>query len=257
MSADSPALAAAPAAHQRDESLTYEVFITAVTLLTLAMTAAYYLHLTSELVKQVLIAVDTVVIVPILLFDFIRTLARSQHKTRYLLTWGWLDLIGSFPYLPILRLLRLARVLMAWRRLRGTTQAETIAEARRKLGQSSFLIAFFVGVLVLIFGSIAIATVEANAPLANIRSGEDAVWWAFVTVATVGYGDFYPVTDIGRNIAIGVMFVGIGIFSIFTGYLSTAFQARRRREEEYTIAALRREVAEMRTLLEELTRERR
>jgi hypothetical protein len=53
------------------------------------------------------------------------------------------------------------------------------------------------------------------------------------------------------------MFVGIGIFSIFTGYLSTAFQARRRREEEYTIAALRREVAEMRTLLEELTRERR
>ncbi len=239
-----------------DESLTYEVFITAVTLLTLAMTVFYYLPGTTELVKQVLIAVDTVIIVPVLLFDFARTFFLSKRKSRFMLTWGWLDFIGSFPYLPFLRLLRLGRVLLAWRRLRDATPAETIAQARRQLGQSSFLIAFFVGVLVLIVGSIAIVTVEATSPIANILTGEDAVWWAFVTVATVGYGDFYPVTDTGRSLAIAIMFVGIGIFSVFTGYLSTSFQAGRRREEEHAIAALRREVAELRVLLEQLTHER-
>ena len=238
------------------QSLTYEIFIAAVTLLTLAMTVAYFLPMTSDLVRQVLIAVDTVVIVPVFLVDFFRTFGLSKRKAHYLLTWGWLDFFGSFPYLPFLRLLRLGRVLVAWRRLRNATPAETAAQARRQLGQSSFLGAFFVGVIVLVVGSVAIVTVESHSPFANILTGEDAVWWAFVTVATVGYGDFYPVTNTGRTIAIGIMFVGIGIFSIFTGFLSTSFQARRRREEENAIAALRREVAELRVLLEKLTHER-
>lgn len=256
MSKDAARGTAAPPAAGNDESLTYEVFITAVTLLTLAMTVVYYLPFSAEVVKQVLWAVDTMVIVPVLLFDFLRTLLRSKRRVRYLVTVGWLDFLGSFPFIPLLRLLRLGRVLVAWRKLRDATPAETIAEARRKSGQSSFLIAFFVGVLVLLGGSIAIVTVEASSPAANILTGEDAVWWAFVTVATVGYGDFYPVTDTGRNIAIAIMFVGIGIFSVFTGFLSTSFQARRRREDEAAIAALRREVAEMRLLLEQLVHER-
>jgi voltage-gated potassium channel len=239
-----------------EKSLIYEVFVTAVTLLALVMAVLLYLPGTADLVRQVLAAVDTVVIVPVLLFDFARTLILSRRKIHYLLTWGWLDFLGSFPYLPLLRLLRLGRMLVAWQRLRHATPAEAIIEVRRQLGQSTFLIAFFVGVLVLVGGSIAIVTVEANSPFANIRTGEDAVWWAFVTVATVGYGDFYPVTVTGRNIAIGIMFVGIGIFSIFTGYLSTSFQVRRRREEENALAALRAEVAELRTLLEQLTHER-
>ncbi len=235
------------------QSLTYEVFITAVTLLTLAMTVVFFLPITSELVRQVLAVVDIVVIVPTFLFDFVRTYIYSQRKMRYLLTWGWLDFLGSFPGAPLLRLLRLGRILVAWRRLRAATPEETRQAARQQLGQSSFLIAFFLGVLVLIVGSVAIVTVEAASPSANILTGEDAVWWAFVTVATVGYGDFYPVTNSGRLIAIGIMIAGIGIFSILTGYLATSFQTRRREEEE-NLLALRREVAELRERVEGLLR---
>ncbi len=251
MSAPARTAAGETAGNHLTQSLTYEVFITAVTLLTLAMTLVYLLPPTSELVRQVLAVVDIVVIVPTFLFDFARTYIYSKRKVRYLLTWGWLDFLGSLPGLPILRLLRLGRILVAWRRLRAVTPAETRQAARRQLGQSSFLIAFFVGVLVLIGGSIAIVTVEAVSPAANILTGEDAVWWAFVTVATVGYGDFYPVTNSGRLIAIGIMIAGIGIFSILTGYLATSFQMRRREEEE-SLAALRREVAELRNRVEEL-----
>lgn len=236
-----------------ERSLTYELFITAVTLLALALLVGYYIPFTSPLVKQVLAAVDTVVIVPILLLDFFRTLALSKQKVHYLVRWGWLDFLGSFPGLLLLRLLRLARVLTAWRRLRSSTPAATLAEARQQLAQSSFLVAAFVGILTLIAGSIAIVTVEATSPFANIVNGEDAVWWAIVTVATVGYGDFFPVTDTGRTIAIAIMFVGISIFSILTGYLSTTFQARRRRAEEDALSALRQEVAELRTLLEKIS----
>jgi Ion channel len=55
---------------------------------------------------------------------------------------------------------------------------------------------------------------------ANITKVEDALWWAVVTVATVGYGDYYPVTTVGRIIAVFMMLSGIGIFVLLVGSLS-------------------------------------
>ena len=54
--------------------------------------------------------------------------------------------------------------------------------------------------LLVIFSSIAILNVE-TAPESNIKTAEDAIWWAFVTITTVGYGDKFPVTTEGRIIA--------------------------------------------------------
>ena len=237
-------------------NLSYEIFIAAVTTLALAMTLLYYLSPLSDLIKEVLATVDAVVIVPILLFDFARTLVKRQNRLRYLVTWGWLDFLGSFPTPLALRLLRLGRALLAWRSLRAATPAETLAQARNQLAESSFLAAVFVGTIALTAGSIAIVLVEAEAPAANILTGEDAVWWAVVTVATVGYGDFYPVTYVGRLIGVAVIVVGVSIFSILTGFLSTSFQARRRKASEDAIAELRSEIAELRTLLEQSIDER-
>ncbi len=55
----------------------------------------------------------------------------------------------------------------------------------------------------------------------NIKSIDDALWWGFVTSTTVGYGDIYPVTLIGRFIAMIVMLIGIGIFGFITASVAS------------------------------------
>jgi voltage-gated potassium channel len=54
----------------------------------------------------------------------------------------------------------------------------------------------------------------------NLHSFRDSVWWAMVTVTTIGYGDIYPVTTAGRLIAVALMIIGIGTVSLFTGLIA-------------------------------------
>jgi hypothetical protein len=65
---------------------------------------------------------------------------------------------------------------------------------------------------------------EANAPKANIKTASDALWWGVVTMATVGYGDQYPVTNPGRIAGVFEMTVGVGIFSVLTSFLANWFR---------------------------------
>ena len=74
----------------------------------------------------------------------------------------------------------------------------------------------------IIFSSIAILQVE-TAPTSNIKTAEDAIWWAYTTITTVGYGDRFPVTTEGRFIATLLMTVGVGLFGTFTAYLASWF----------------------------------
>jgi voltage-gated potassium channel len=82
-----------------------------------------------------------------------------------------------------------------------------------------------------IFSSVAILQVE-NAPNSNIRTAEDALWWAYVTITTVGYGDKYPVTTEGRIIAAVLMTVGAGLVGTFTGFAASWFVEGRLEEQE-------------------------
>ena len=66
----------------------------------------------------------------------------------------------------------------------------------------------------------------------NIKTAEDALWWSFVTVTTVGYGDLYPVTTAGRIIAAALMTVGVALFGTFTAYVASWFVQQREEQEE-------------------------
>lgn len=94
----------------------------------------------------------------------------------------------------------------------------------RFLGAASLLL--FNGVLIVFY-------YERNAPDANITSIGNAIWWAIVTVSTVGYGDMYPVTVGGRVVAAGIMAIGILTLAVITAQVSSSFvdQAARRRNE--------------------------
>jgi ion channel len=74
---------------------------------------------------------------------------------------------------------------------------------------------------VLTTSSVLIVQFESASPDANITTGGDALWWAFVTITTVGYGDKYPVTLLGRATAVAVMFAGVGIIGALASILAS------------------------------------
>jgi len=107
---------------------------------------------------------------------------------------------------------------------------------------------------------------EAAHPDANIKSGGDALWWAMVTITTVGYGDRFPVTTLGRLTAAALMFAGLGIIGALASILASLLVAPLEPEPdplpvpepealahgvEAELAALRAEVAALRESLVE------
>jgi voltage-gated potassium channel len=167
----------------------------------------------------------------IFIFDFSLRFYRSEHKLKFM-KWGWIDLISSIPTVDILRagrLIRLIRLLRVLRAFRSTrVLINHIFKSKIKGTMTTVSI---ITLLVIISSSISILIVE-NAPESNIKTAEDALWWAMVTVTTVGYGDKFPVTTDGRIIAVVLMISGVGLFGVFTGYISSIFVNERQKEEK-------------------------
>jgi len=156
------------------------------------------------------------------LIDFFSQFMQAENKWRFM-RWGWLDLISSIPLIDafaaarLVRIIRLLRVIRAFRSIRHLLKH--IFASRTK---GTFTSVSVVAVLMIIFSAIAILQVETD-PNSNIKTAEDALWWAYVTVTTVGYGDKYPVTTLGRIIAAALMTVGVGLFGTFTAWVASWF----------------------------------
>jgi voltage-gated potassium channel len=144
--------------------------------------------------------------------------------------WGWIDLISSIPavsYLRAGRVLRLIRLLRLIRAFRSTQSF--MHHVFKNKAQGAFTSVSIFAVLLIIFSSIAILQVEQD-PTSNIKSAEDAIWWSYVTITTVGYGDRYPVTTEGRIIAAVLMTAGVGLFGTFTAFVASWFVAEKKAE---------------------------
>lgn len=170
----------------------------------------------------------------VFLFDFFRSLRLAPSKWGYFLKGGgWLDLLGSIP-LSAFAIFRIARLFRIIRLLRKMTGGELRRMLTRRLAQSTLLFTLVIALFLIFTISWIVLQAEQNAPGANIKTYHDAVWWAFVTITTVGYGDYYPVTGIGQSMAIILMFFGIGIIGVLSSYLATTFlslQSRRKKGE--------------------------
>ena len=122
-----------------------------------------------------------------------------------------LDLaIVAIPMLRALRLLRVLTVMTFGKQTAGTVLRSRIAV----YGAGATL-------LVIYLTALAVLDVERRAPGANITNFGDALWWAFVTATTVGYGDYYPITPVGRIWAVGLMAGGIAIVGTVTATVSS------------------------------------
>ena len=204
----------------------YELFIGVLTIFSLIVTVFLVLVDVGP-VYDILFGTDTLLCF-VFLFDFVLLLHRAPVKRVYLWPHGVVDLVASIPGAGPLRVLRVFRLRQIVSRLGARGQRRIVRDFLSRRAEAALYLIVVLSLLVVTIGSCLVVIVEQSAPGSNIRTGGDAFWWAFVTIATVGYGDRFPVTATGRLVAMLTMAVGIGIFGVLTSYLSTALLAPKR-----------------------------
>jgi voltage-gated potassium channel len=173
--------------------------------------------------SRVLLLIDDFICIFFLL-DFCVRFYQAESKKKFI-KWGWIDLLASIPTFTyfragrILRLIRLLRIVRAFR----TTQ-HFVRYIFRNKAQGTFAMVAVLAVLLIIFSAIGILQVETD-PNSNIKTAEDALWWSYVTITTVGYGDKFPLTTEGRLIGVVLMTAGVGLFGTFSGFVASWFVA--------------------------------
>jgi voltage-gated potassium channel Kch len=233
------------------KGLSYELFILLVSVLSVVNMVIVLLPVFDGPIEDVAVAVDSI-IAPIFVLDFLYRLLTAKSKFNYVFRgWGWADLLAAVPTLGIFRVFRVIRVGALLRRVDGNVIASELY-ARR--ASSTFFATMFLVLAVIEFAGMAVYYVERGQPGANITSGGDAVWWGLVTITTVGYGDRFPVSAQGRIVGTLLLFAGIALFSVLTGFIANQFLAPRSTRGARIRARLsgpESQVAELRQLLDE------
>lgn len=132
----------------------------------------------------------------------------------------WLPFVGvDLRFLRALRLLRIFRVFKLQRYSRALQMIGRVAAATRP----QMAVSFSVVVILLLVSSSLMYLVEHEAQPEVFSSIPASMWWAVATLTTVGYGDVYPITPIGRLLGSVVAILGIGMFALPTSILGAAF----------------------------------
>ena len=230
-----------------EEASVYDLFIGLLSVISIVIIVLILLT-PSGPSEAILFAADTLLCL-VFLFDFGRSLARAPVKREYLFWRGAIDLLGSIPGAGALRLLRFARLVRIARLVRASGSRGIAVQMIKRRGEAIGYTILLGAFAILVGGSYLIAAVEPSATDSNIKDAGDAIWWAWVTVTTVGYGDRFPVTDAGRLVGMITMATGIAIFGLLTSFITRLFMSEPAdvEKEAETAQALLTELAALRT----------
>ena len=204
------------------KSTGYEIFIGMLSILSIVnLLFVYVLNADNSL--QDILQIMNALLSAIFLGDFIFRFFTAGSKGGYFFRqFGWADLLASLP-LPQFKILRVFRLFRVYRLMAELgVKRLTDALVKDRAGSALYTL-LFAGIMVLEFGSLAMLRIEEYAPNGNIKTASDALWYVIVTISTVGYGDFYATTNVGRLVGALIIVIGVGIFGTFTGYLANFF----------------------------------
>ena len=157
-------------------------------------------------------------------------------------------LIVAVPFFRPLRVARLARLARI-----GVVLARGIGRAKEVLSHKGLHFVLLT-VAMIIFASAGLVMIaERSAPSGNIHNFGQGLWWAVVTVTTVGYGDHYPVTAFGQGVAVVLMIVGISLIGILTATVASYFVGQDLDRDKTDRAMLKAELEQSRADRENLS----
>jgi voltage-gated potassium channel len=137
---------------------------------------------------------------------------KASDKKKYLKKHPLEILSVALPFLRPLRLLRVVSF--------GALAIQKIAVGKQLA--ITFKV-FLFSILIAYIGAVQITITERGVEGSNIKSFGDGLWWAVTTVTTVGYGDRFPTTSLGRVLAVGLMLVGISLMGVITASVAAWF----------------------------------
>jgi voltage-gated potassium channel len=186
---------------------------------------------------------------------FILAVARRKGAA---LRAHWLDaaiVVVTVPaYGRLLSSLRVVRLVRLLRLLRAGVLVARALQAERRLTSAN---AFRFAALATVFLTVIAGAVQAEIDTRDFHSSWEGLWWAVVTVTTVGYGDIHPETVPGRIVAMVLMFVGLGFLAVLTATIASQFVKTDRADETSAVAeSLARLEVELADLKEHLTQMR-
>lgn len=180
------------------------------------------------LTKKILRAIEIFCVV-VFTIEYLLRIYVADNKGRFIFSfYGIIDFLAILPFylslgidlrsLRALRFLRLFRILKLMRYNRAIKHfTKAISMAKEEI-----LLFLIVTLILIYFSAVGIYYFEHEVQPDNFSSIFDSLWWAIITLTTVGYGDVYPITAGGKVFTFFILMIGLGIVAIPTGIISSA-----------------------------------
>ncbi|MBD0824150.1 ion transporter [Aestuariibaculum marinum] len=178
--------------------------------------------------RKVLHYIDLFIVI-IFTIEYILRIYLARHKLRFVFSLlGLIDLLAILPFyisigvdLRALRALRFLSIFRIFKLIRYNRAIHHFVRAIRS-AKEEILLFIFVTLILIFFSAVGIYYFEHEAQPEYFSSVFESLWWAVITLTTVGYGDVYPVTVGGRVFTFFILMIGLGIIAIPTAIISSA-----------------------------------
>ena len=172
----------------------------------------------------------------IFLTDFAWRFYKAPDR-RYFFRTSWWELLAAIPLttetaqaLRGMRLLRLVRLLRLLRVVRFAVRLKILLDRARVFGERTNLVEISSIVAAIVLTGAAAFHYFEFGHNPNVQGFGDSIWWAIITVTTVGYGDIYPITTAGRVIATLLLVTGLGTFGTWAASMAAWIMEGRKKE---------------------------
>lgn len=153
---------------------------------------------------------------------------KTQARLRFLVSFdGIVDFLTIVPVFflsgfVIFRMLRVARIFHLFR-LNAKYDSFNVITTVLYEKRNQIISSVFIVIILMLASSLCMYSVEHDAQPLVFRNAFSGIWWSMSTLLTVGYGDIYPITTLGRVMAICIAYLGVGVVAIPTGIISAGF----------------------------------
>ena len=178
--------------------------------------------------RNILQSIELVSVI-VFTIEYVLRIYVANKKLKFIFSFfGIIDLLAILPFylsfgidLRSLRALRFVRLLRLFKLVRYNKALKHFARAIT-IAKEEILLFLFITLILIYLSAVGIYYFEHDAQPEHFSSIFDSLWWAIITLTTVGYGDVYPITVGGRVFTFIILMIGLGIVAIPTGILSSA-----------------------------------